>query len=143
MRKLIVLSGVSGSGKTTKAKELFEQYAAQEDFVLKLERDHERVATEIKDETELSMHLCRKAYLWLSPDRIHSADVVIVDSPNLTQWDKDCWQLVGYMLSPHVELEWIDMPTKLYDCIERDARRQHPVGHIAIAMQWNEKANQI
>lgn len=114
--KLIVFSGVCGSGKTTEARGLkkimsWAHYASYDE----LKRAHPEFS-----DAQITEHLIRQVgkHLW--------EDDVIVDACNLHAHDFVRWQAVAWAFN--VQFIWKPMATDLEECIQRDRRRSDPVG---------------
>lgn len=118
---LHVLSGLPGSGKTTRARELVTNSKA-----ILLCRDELRVSyTNLSDEGHLTLAMAAQARFLLS----QGYDVV-VDSWNLTEWDEDLWR--GIAAETLSELCWEHLSVDVNVCVERDAKRPQPIGEACV-----------
>lgn len=118
---LIVLSGYSGSGKTTKAKELCKAHNA---YHLQSDDFHHFYRPGM-DVTGLLIALA-KSLLMANID-------VVVDAVNKHPDDAIRWTFMADSYS--VNLGLIDMYVPIEECIRRDALRPNPVGRDAILKQ--------
>lgn len=128
MNKLIVLSGISGSGKTFKAQQLV----------------HEMERATVCSYDCIRIYHCNQ----LAPEKITMALMaeagsmlrmgytVIVDACNLHHHDRLRWEAIA--VSFDVELQWLAIDTPLDVCIERDKLRCRPVGARRITAQYDE-----
>lgn len=114
-----VLSGHSGSGKSTKAAQLFWQGSAIPCSLITA--DHFKFKPNT-DTTAFFIDLVR-----MYRDKGQS---VIFDGVNLHPLDKVRWEMAF-----GEELKWISLDTPLDECIRRDSLRRYPVGEAAIRRQ--------
>jgi predicted kinase len=125
-RKLIVLSGVCGSGKSTEAKRIRDK---DKDNTTIVKRDVVRRIWSDRSDDEITKIMIEIVGAYLR-DR---NGTVIVDACNLHPHDKARWEAVAWAF--HVDLEWIYLLTPIETCIERDRQREDPVGEDRIRAQ--------
>lgn len=108
MKKVILLIGCSGSGKSTKAKELFEQFSKQELSVKIVSADYYfNSSGEYKfngAKLGLAHDWCKAEYA----NALHNQyNIVIVDNTNTTEAERYFYGLVAENLGYEVELVYI------------------------------------
>jgi len=117
---LTILSGLPGSGKSTKARELQRLYGS-----LVVSRDDLRRNFSYIGEDELTIRLVQ-----LTRSFLRNGISVIVDSCNLHPQDRDRW--TNLAREHEARLYWIHVNTEVEECVRRDAGRATPVGGAAI-----------
>lgn len=140
MKKVIILQGIPGSGKSTWAKEFLK---GKEDWV-RINRDDLRdmrgdywVPKQEKYITDLEFGALRTAMN-------HNYNVVL-DSTNLNpktidkikEEVKQFNDFFGEYVKDRYEIEFKLMDTPLEVCIERDSKRERPVGRMIITNFYN------
>ena len=130
MLKVLILQGLPGSGKTTYAKELQAKEPGKwkrvnkDDLRAMLDdgvwsRDNEKLILELRD------HIVHQA--------LRDGFNVIVDDTNFnTEHEKTISRKSGDLATVAIKL--LDSPLDL--CIERDAKREHPVGEKVIRAMY-------
>jgi len=118
---LYILSGLPGSGKTTRSREIVRMTGA-----IQLCRDDLRVTyANLSDEGHLTLVMATQARFLLS----QGYDVV-VDSWNLTEWDESLWR--GVAAETFAELRWEHLNIDVNVCVERDALRPQSIGEACV-----------
>lgn len=129
MKKLIVLKGIPGSGKSTWAKEKCER---EPDFI-RINRDDIRIeySREYSKKFEKLVKKTEKAQALLA---LSEGWNVILDDTNFNASD-----LIQEIIAegPDLEVEYKEFDTPLEECIKRDAARPKPVGEAVIRSFWN------
>lgn len=140
MKKVIILQGIPGSGKSTWAKEFLK---GKEDWV-RINRDDLRdmrgdywVPEQEKYITDLEFRALRTAMS-------HNYNIVL-DSTNLNpktikkiQDEVNQFnEVFGELIQDPYEIEFKLMDTPLEVCIERDAKRERSVGSMVITNFYN------
>ncbi len=130
MAKLIMMKGLPASGKTTKAKEMLEEYG---NFV-RVNRDQLRPM--LHGDARWSG---KKEKLTVLTERILVANLlaadnsVIVDDTNLFQSHRDMWSNIA--INSGAKFEVYDMDADYETCVERDLARDNSVGiHVIGSM---------
>lgn len=121
MVQLIVLSGHSGAGKTTRAQELFHMIDGP---AVHLSCDHHKFPVGT-DTTQFFVHLAEYY--------AREGTSVIVDGVNLHPDDYVRWRRCG--VCSFDQFTWMALNTPLTECILRDSLRPYPVGETAIRAQ--------
>lgn len=131
-RKLIVLSGLPGSGKSYYCM-LLRGYDSN---VIVVSRDKIRKMWErtfgIVDDVQLTRDMIHNASLAMATGR-----TVAIDAMNLHPHDRLRWETLAWSFG--YELEWMELKTPVEVCIERDSKREEPVGRKRI-MQYAAEA---
>lgn len=120
MTKLIVLSGYSGSGKTTHAKEL----AKTGRFACVRSDDYYHCWREDMDVTQVLIDV--------AVSFARAGIDVIVDAVNKHPHDYGRWCAAARSFDA---FEWIAIDTPIEECIVRDGLRSQPVGEVNIRLQ--------
>jgi predicted kinase len=120
MKKLVVLSGLSGSGKSTYANQLKETMTCA---VIRAD-EYNHCYTPETDVTGLLVGIVRS----FAEEGIS----VIVDAVNLHPLDEMRWAEVAELFDEYV---WHPMLTSLEECIRRDSLRPEPLGADVILQQ--------
>lgn len=120
MRKILILyilSGLPGSGKSTRAFQLVSQTGA-----ILVSRDELRVSyRNLRDEAHLTRALAANAHFFLN-----LGYDVVVDSWNLEEWDEALWQ--GVAAEHEADMRWYHIEADVDVCVSRDAKRPQPIG---------------
>ena len=131
MAKIIILSGLPASGKSTKAKELLASYGN----AVRINRDllramlHCDVWSDRKEDVTRQMAHALARHLLCSPQ----CGIVLIDDTNLSPRTIAAWQCIAKEASAQCEI--IRLNTPLQECLRRDALREKPVGrHIILGM---------
>ncbi len=133
MSKLLILQGLPASGKSTYAKKLVDDQGYKrinkDDLRTMIDngkwsKDNEKEIISIRD---------NQVWTWLLQG--HN---VVVDDTNFSQDHIKCLTGIANSIepSPEVEVKFIDTP--LYECIERDSKREKPVGKKVILNMYNQ-----
>lgn len=129
-KRLIMLKGLPGSGKTYYAKEL------QKDNI-KLKRVNKDDLRAMLDDSRWSKE--NERFVIQVRDFIISRALaegfsIIVDDTNFDIKHQVVIETIGSQFD--IQLEGLDFDTPVYDCIERDSKRQNPVGKKVILDMW-------
>jgi len=141
MKKAIITSGISASGKSTFAREWVAEDPAHR---MEINRDNIRKQLVEKDgnvwswakwnwkrEGEVT-RIANETALFAAGERL---DIVISDT-NLNKGRRDT--LVNWLTSLHYEVEIKEFPITLEEAWKRDAARENGVGHSVIAEQYEK-----
>lgn len=133
MKKVIMLRGLPGSGKSTYAKKLLEE---NPNAYKRINRDDLRMMFDNGYTSTGNEKFVKKIRDILIIKALEEGKHVIVDDTNLSEKNKTrIQQLVDQFNKEHndsVQVEIIEMKTPLDECIERDAQREKPVGNKVI-----------
>lgn len=128
MGKIYVLRGLPASGKSTKAKELFE-----EGKNFRVNRDLLREMMHFgKYSTLTEREIMNVEKMIVQYALMYDFDVII-DDTNLKDKTIQMWRdVIGYNPHKNHEIEIINMDTSIEECISRDSKRDKPVGEETI-----------
>jgi predicted kinase len=126
---LTVLSGLPGSGKSTRARKL-----ASWNYATVVARDDLRRMIEVFDESELTLRLVQ-----LSASFLRNGISIIVDSQNLHPADYARWAELARLSG--ARLDWIHLDVPLELCIKRDAQR--PISNGESSIRTAAEANAV
>ncbi len=133
MKKLIMLRGLPGSGKSTYAKKLLEE---NPNAYKRINRDDLRMMFDNGHTSTGNEKFVTKVRDLLIIKALEEGKHVIVDDTNLSEKNKTGIQeLVDQFNKEHndsVQVEIIEMKIPLEECIKRDAQREKPVGNKII-----------
>lgn len=129
--KLIVLSGLPGAGKSTKARQLSKEFEA-----LVVSRDDLRKNFIFISEDELTIRLVQFAASFLR-NRVS----VVIDACNLHPVDRQLWTALA--AEANVQLKWVHLDTPVEECILRDSKRRLPNGENAVRFAAANYAKQL
>ncbi len=133
MKKVIILRGLPGSGKSTYAKQLLEE---NPNAYKRINRDDLRMMFDNGYTSTGNEKFIKKVRDLLIIKALEEGKHVIVDDTNLSEKNKTrIQQLIDQFNKEHndsVQIEIIEMKTPLDECIERDAQRKKPVGNKVI-----------
>lgn len=130
MAKLLMMRGLPGSGKTTKAKEIMREAG---NFV-RVNRDQLRPmlhgdAKWSGKKEKVTRHVQRA----MVKDLLNNDYSVIIDDTNLRDADRERWGHVARECNAKFEI--VDMDTPYEVCVERDLMRENGVGiHVITSM---------
>lgn len=128
---LTVFSGLPGSGKSTRARNL-----ASWNYATVVARDDLRKFVETFDEAELTHRLVQ-----LSVSHLRNRTSIIVDSQNLHPADYARWSELARLSG--ARLVWIHLDVPLNVCISRDAGRPVPIGESFIRAVYEANSAQM
>lgn len=123
---LIVMQGIPGSGKSTRAKEI----AGSVIKPIRLNRDVLREMLHFGAWTKQNELQTIEAEKALAHTFLMMGHTVIIDDTNLNQKALDIWQKVADTWK--VPIQYCFMDTPLEECIERDRLRDRSVGETVI-----------
>lgn len=137
-KRVIICQGLPGSGKTTWAKKLIDEYPHQ---YKRISKDDLRSMLDNGLHSRSNENFIVKVRDWLIWQILHDGKSVIIDDTNLhdkhiysiresiEKWNKEFNQQVS------VEIKsFLDVP--IDQCIENDLNRQNPVGEKVIRDMW-------
>jgi predicted kinase len=129
MKKVIMMRGLPGSGKSTYAKQLV---AEAPNMYKRINRDDLRAMFDNSHWSKGNENFVKKIRDVLIIKALEEGKHVIVDDTNLSSTNETrVRQLVQEFNKNHndtVQVEVIEMQTSLQECIARDAKRPKPVG---------------
>lgn len=134
MKKVIMLRGLPGSGKSTYAKKLLDE---NPNSYKRINRDELRAMFDNGHFSKGNEQFVKQVRDMLIIKALEAGKNVIVDDTNLSETNSvRIRQLVQEFNKTHqdnVTVEVVEMDTSLEDCIARDAKREKPVGsqHIS------------
>ena len=138
MAKIIMLSGLPASGKSTKAEEILKE----DGNAVRLNRDLLREMLHFNKWTGHKEGMTRDAQVNLAKCFLGKGHNVVIDDTNLGQSHLDRWK--GIAKECDAKFEHVVMDTSIEDCIERDYNRritgEHFVGKCVIvnmALQYD------
>ena len=132
MSKLIILSGLQASGKSTKAKKI----VTQGNWV-RLNKDLLRTMLHFDKFSGRNEGLTRDAERTLAKTFLKNDINVVVDDTNLGEQHKQSWQALAIECNASFEHTFID--TELNECLNRNSNRVNQVpSHVIVnmAMQY-------
>lgn len=133
MKKVIILRGLPGSGKSTYAKQLVSE---NPNTYKRINRDDLRMMFDNGCVSKGNENFVKKVRDMLIVKALEEGKHVIVDDTNLSDKnEKRIRQLVDEFNAAHgdqVQVEVKEMETPLEECIARDAQRPVPVGASVI-----------
>ena len=133
MKKVIILRGLPGSGKSTYAKQLLTEYP---NAYKRINRDALRMMFDNGYSSKGNEKFVKKIRDVLIIQALEAGKHVIVDDTNLSQKNiTRIKQLVGMFNKEHgdqVVVEVKEMETSLAECLARDAAREKRVGESVI-----------
>ena len=123
MEKIIVLQGPPASGKSTKAKELLEQYGSDKAVIVCRDSIREScgkywVPSREDYITEIESFSVKSA--------LANNLIPIIDATNLNRKTIDKWKNLA--LACGAEIEWIEIVVPYKEALKRDENRERPVG---------------
>jgi len=136
-QKVIVLRGLIASGKSTYAKQLVDTLGWK-----RVNKDDLRAMIDNgkwSDKNEKEILKTRDSLIsrWLI-----EGYSVVVDDTNFAHKHidsvKETVDLVNALKDKNIEFEILDFNTPLYECIERDSKREKPVGKKTIIKMYNQ-----
>ncbi len=133
MKKVIIMRGLPGSGKSTYAKKLVEE---NPNSYKRINRDDLRMMFDNGYTSDGNEKFVKKVRDILIIKALEEGKHVIVDDTNLSEKNETrIRQLVHEFNKAHndeVQVEIKEMETSLDECLKRDALREKPVGHKVI-----------
>lgn len=134
MRKLIILRGNSGSGKTTVAKELQNRFGSN---TMLISQDMvRRDILKVKDgENSQAITLMKELLIYGSA---HS-DIVILEGIMYADWYKPLFELAVHLYDSKICAYYFDLPFE--ETLKRHQTKpnRHEFGEEAMRRWWNEK----
>ena len=136
-QKVIILQGLPASGKSTYALQLVEKPGWK-----RVNKDELRAMidnSKWSKENEKEILKIRDSLIsrWLL-----DGYNVVVDDTNFAQSNidkiKETVDLINALKDKNIEFEILDFNTPLYECIERDSKREKPVGKKVIIKMYNQ-----
>ena len=126
MSKLIILTGLPASGKSTHAKELMEK----DGNCVRVNKDLLRTMLHFGEWSGKNEQSIRDAELLLAKSFLTQGRVVIVDDTNLNPKVLNSW--LEFVSKEGYKHEIIPITTHYKECIKRDALRENKVGRDVI-----------
>lgn len=129
MAKMVIMSGLPASGKSTKAKEILEQGGR----TVRLNKDLMRTMLHFDKFNFKNEKLTRLAVRTLAKTFLEQDISVVIDDTNLNPRTKQSW--VDLALECNAKIQYEDMETDLKTCLQRDGDRLISVGdHVILNM---------
>lgn len=129
--KLIVLSGLPGSGKSTAARNLAKRYNA----VVVARDDIQCYFPDMLEENKTILHV------EYASSFLDNKTSIVADACNLEVRDAERWRELA--LLHHARFTWVHLPTRAAECIRRDAGRPNPIGPKSIAAMAERYASRL
>ncbi len=133
MKKVIIMKGLPGSGKSTYAKNLV---AEQPNIYKRINRDDLRMMFDNGATSDGNEKFVKKVRDVLIIKALEEGKHVIVDDTNLSETNhtriKQLVQEFNKLHNDTVVVEVKEMTTPIEECIARDAQREKPVGEKVI-----------
>lgn len=139
MRKVIIMRGIPGSGKSTWAKKLVDE---QPNVYKRINRDDLRMMLDNGHTSDGNEKFIKKVRDMLIMKALEEGKHVIVDDTNLSSTNetriRQLVQEYNKAFNQQVQVEIKEMETSLEECIERDAKRPKPVGDKVIKQMHHQ-----
>lgn len=132
MSKLILMQGLPGSGKTTRAKEIMER----DGNCVRVGRDQLRTMLHFDKWNGRNEGITKDVANVVVDYLLKQGKVVIVDDTNIQPSRIMAWK--NFAKERGVTIQWERVDTPIEECIKRDAAREKPVTKnviVAMAMQ--------
>lgn len=137
MNKLLILKWLPASGKTTYAKDLVENY-----WYKRVNKDELRAMIDNSNYSKKNENLILKIRDNIVENYLISGYNVVVDDTNFCHDHIETLKLVAFnawlFLSKEVPVEIKFIDTPLYECIERDSKREEPVWRRVIMEMYRK-----
>lgn len=133
MAKLLIMRGLPGSGKSTKAKEFVDS-----GNYIRVNRDLLREMLHNNKWSGKNEGITVDAEKAMVQVALKSGKNVVVDDTNLNPAVMQMWRDVAKEYG--MQFEIANIKTPLEECIRRDAERSHTIGRdkiVGFALQWN------
>lgn len=139
MAKIIYCRGIQGSGKTTWAK----QYCKEHPNTIRVNRDDIRQMFSQKWSKELEQIVIDTELRTIDNALYEEIDVIVDDVSNLNRYTVDkIWDIVRkYQQMRSISdygIIYQDFFTPLQVCIDRDSKREHPIGEKVIRKTYEK-----
>ncbi len=125
MAKLIIMQGLPGSGKSTKAKEIVSQ-----GNTVRINKDLLRTMLHFDKFTGRNEGLTRDASREVARMFLKKGISVVVDDTNFNDKTLQGWKDLA--AESVAKIEYVRMKTDVHECVMRDSLRQKPVGEHVI-----------
>ena len=136
-QKVIVLRGLIASGKSTYAKQLVDTLGWK-----RVNKDDLRAMIDNSKWSKENENEILKTRDSLISRWLLDGYSVVVDDTNFAKSHintiKEAVDLINTLKDKSIEFEILDFNTPLYECIERDAKREKPVGKKVIIKMYNQ-----
>ena len=135
-KKIIFLRGLPGSGKTTWAKK--KVLKSKDEKWLRVNKDDIRNMLSFKYSKayEEAVNLVQRSIITAALFKDYN---VIVDNTGFnTEYRDKIEDMINYVVVDEVEFEDKFFDTPLEECIERDSKRDNPVGEKVIRTMYNK-----
>jgi predicted kinase len=126
MSKLIIMSGLPASGKSTKAKEIMDASGN----TVRINKDLLRTMLHFDKFDYNNEEATRLAAQTLARLFLSKGKTVIIDDTNLNEKTMQSWKSLAKDAGSRIQYE--DMDTSLNECLLRDMKREKPVGDTVI-----------
>lgn len=132
MKKIIFLRGLSASGKSTYAK----QFVKENPGSIRVNKDDLRRMCHDGHWTRGNEKMICDMRDAMVSRALHSDHTVLVDDTNFAASHEARLRQLAH--DEHAEFEIKDFIVDFEEALERDAKREHPVGYTVLKQQWND-----
>lgn len=132
MGKIIIMQGLPGSGKSTRAQEIMER----DGNCVRVGRDQLRTMLHFDKFNGKNEGITRDVQKATVEFLLKKGKVVIIDDTNVQAGRIQAWK--DFAKEHNCDIQWERVETPIEECIKRDAAREKPVGKnviVAMAMQ--------
>lgn len=132
MSKIILMQGLPGSGKSTRAEQIVKEHGN----AFRVGRDQLRTMLHFGDWSGKKEAITKTVQTAVAKSLLDQGKVPIIDDTNIQPSRIAEWK--RFAKEFNAEIEWVRMETPLEECIKRDMHREKPVGRsviVAMAMQ--------
>lgn len=132
MKKIIMLRGLSGAGKSSWAK----QFVKENPGSIRVNKDDLRRMCHDGHWTRGNEKMICDMRDAMVARSLQSGHTVLVDDTNFASSHEA--RLRQIATEQHAEFEIKDFVVDFEEALERDAKREHPVGYTVLKQQWND-----
>lgn len=134
-RKIYQTVGLIASGKTTYSKKVIKEHPN----IQRISRDDIRFMTTDYQYTPENEKIVDKIYRSMIETYLKTTDKnLILDEQNLNVERKEQFKKWVLTIDPNVEFVEIEFPITLAEAIERDSKRERPIGKGPIKQTWDK-----